>query len=155
MLRSSSPQMPPDSWGVATAGEAQLRKWIIDTLHSLFHTISLLIKRRLGFCQPLYFCLNALWKGFWHAKELHSKIQVSVFLQRLSLESSVHQYPWPHPHRLVKGTEPPRKGWAKKTNWCHCFWLKMRNLGSYCCRQVARESFSALLQEALSERTSM
>lgn len=35
------------------------------------------------------------------------------------------------------------------------FWLKRRNLGSYCYRQVAHESFSALLQETLSKRTSM
>lgn len=77
----------------------------LNTLHSLFHVFSLFIKGRSGNCQPLYFCPNALWKGILHAKNLHSKMQISVFLQRLSLEGTAHLYPWPHPEHLGLTTQ--------------------------------------------------
>lgn len=109
--RSFSPRVPWASWGVATAVDAQIWKWI---KHSALLFSYLLRKGRLGYCQPLYFCPNALWEGFLHAKNLHSKMQISVFLPRLSLEGTVHQYLWPHPNHLGLRHRTTQKGVGKK-----------------------------------------
>lgn len=37
----------------------------------------------------------------------------------------------------IQGTEPLRRGWEERQIDATAFWLKIRNLGSYCYRQVA------------------
>lgn len=82
---------------------------ITSTLHPLFRVFNLFTKGRLDYRQPLCFSPNAWWKGFLCVKNQHRKMQIFMFLQRLSLESTMHHCPWSHLNYLGLGYRTTQK----------------------------------------------
>lgn len=130
---------------------------ITSTLHPLFRVFNLFTKGRLDCRQPLCFSPNAWWKGFLCVKNQHRKMQIFMFLQRLSLESTMHHCPWSHLNYLGLGYRTTQKVGRRTGMKADSTTFRQENRKSavLLLQTSGRESSLALPQETIFKRTSM